>query len=68
METYSISAPYWLSGRKNVDGLAIADEISRRLNDADRTTERQDYEAELQALGENAELYGLHIEICVIPS
>lgn len=61
--TYYIHAPYSINGHKNITGLAIADDINKRLNDADCTQNRRSYEHEISSLEEgDVDLYGLEIK------
>lgn len=60
--TYHVSAPYFINGHKNINGLAIADDINNRLRDADCTEKLRCYEDEIESLGEDGALYGLEIK------
>lgn len=60
--THRITAPYWINGHHNVDGLAIADEMTRNI--ADYSDSMDAAQRDLATIpADTAALYGLTIEI-----
>lgn len=59
--TYRISAPYWINGHHNVDGLAIADEMNRNIGDDSDSTDAARRELDTIPPAD-VTLYGLTID------
>lgn len=59
--TYRISAPYWINGHYNVDGLAIADEMTHNLGDDSDSIDAAQRELDTIPAAD-ADLHGLTIE------
>lgn len=58
--TYRVAVPYSINGHKNVSGMAIADEINKRIGDLGISNERDLVEREMA--GVDSDLYGLTID------